>query len=111
MSIPPELNKALMDALVALIAAVVPILATLAGNLIMKKIKATQTQADDRLAAVAVSWAEDKIGSGQGALKLNNAVVKLIELSKGRINRENAEVLVRTAYQNLFGALKPLKNG
>lgn len=98
--------------LIAIVTVVAPVLATLLGNLILKGVKNSQTKIDDRLAGLAVAWAEDNLGSdtGKGKEKLDMAIEKLFELGKGKISRSQAELLVRAAYQNLMGGLSPLKN-
>lgn len=110
-----ELWQAVVDGLiqaaVPLVTSITVVLAGMIGAWIVKLIKGTQSQMDDRLAALAVAWAEDAIGSGKGQEKLERACWKLEELTKGRIKAADAEMLIRATYQRLFGTLKPLKNG
>lgn len=82
------------------------------GTLTTKKIKESDSRLDDRLAALAVAWVEDKFGpdTGTGREKREAAIDWLVEKSKGRLGYEDAEKLVRAAYQGLFGSLDPLKN-
>jgi hypothetical protein len=96
--------------LVPVVTAVVPILAGLLGKLIVQLISNSKTQADDRLAAIAVAWAEDYFGKGKGSEKLGQAAQKLSELTKGAITGDQAETQVRAAYQKLMGELSGLKN-
>ena len=96
-------------AITAVTAFLVPILRKL-GQLISAKIKQSETPVDDYLAGLAVKWAEDKLGDGKGSQKLNEAITKLIELSQGKIERTQAEALVRSSYQALYGELSQLKN-
>jgi hypothetical protein len=96
--------------LVPVVTAVVPILAGLLGKLIVQLISNSKTQADDRLAAIAVAYAEDFFGSGKGNEKLAGAAQKLSELTKGAITGDQAETQVRAAYQKLMGELSGLKN-
>jgi hypothetical protein len=82
------------------------------GKLIVAAVKKSQTQLDDKAAAWCVAWAEDKfIGSDKGHEKLNAACDKIEQLTGGRIKGEQAEVIIRAAYQGLYGELKKLKNG
>jgi Tfp pilus assembly protein PilV len=94
---------------VTVIVNLVPIVIGLLGLLIVQAIKNSKTQSDDRLAAIAVSWAEDFYGAGSGNKKLKAASDKLSELTKGKVSPEQAEIHVRAAYQKLMGALAPLK--
>lgn len=96
-------------AVAALTALIVPVMRKL-GELLSSKIKESETPVDDYLAGLAVKWAEDKMGDGNGGKKLESAVAKLVELSKGKIKKEQADVLVRGAYQTLFGEIQNLKN-
>lgn len=102
--------NAFVQALVLLVVTLLPALFGLLGGWLVKLIKQSQTTLDDRLAAMAVAWAEDKLGAGKGGEKLEIAIEKLSELSGGRIKYEQAELLIRSAYQSLMGSLAPLKN-
>jgi len=103
------MNNLWIEIVVAIIVTLVPVIIGLLGTLLVQAIKNSKTQVDDRLAAIAVAWAEDYFGKGKGMLKLKEAGEKLSSLSKGRINPEQAEIHVRAAYQKLMGALSPLK--
>jgi pyruvoyl-dependent arginine decarboxylase (PvlArgDC) len=81
------------------------------GKLIVTAVKKSETQLDDKIAAWAVAWAEDKLGSGKGEDKLQEACEKIEEWTKGKVKGEQAEKLARAAYQGLYGELKNLKNG
>lgn len=96
--------------LVSIITVLTPVLMGLLGMLIVKLIRTTPTQVDDRLAGIAVAWAEDFFGKGKGNEKLKAASQKLSELSKGRISEMEAETQVRAAYQRFMGELSGLKN-
>jgi len=74
------------------------------------KIRESNTKLDDYLAGLAVRWAEDKFGSGKGQEKLDAAKEWLIKSSKSKISDEQAEALVRAAYQSVFGNIGRLKN-
>lgn len=80
------------------------------GKLVVAAVKKSESQLDDKIAAWCVAWAEDKLGSGKGEEKLDEACDKIEELTKGRIKHDQAEVLIRAAYQGLYGELKQLKN-
>jgi hypothetical protein len=101
----------LIQASVPMITMIAVAVAGILGQWILKMIKNTQTQMDDRLAALAVAWAEDFMGGGKGEEKLDMACQKLEELTGGRIKAADAETIIRATYQRLFGVLKPLKNG
>lgn len=98
----------LMPVLVAVITWVV----ALFGKWVVKMIQQSESKLDDRLAAMAVAWAEDqyKPDTGKGVEKLQAACDKLQDLTGGRIKSEQAETLIRAAYQSLMGSLAPLKN-
>lgn len=106
-----QLGGVLLQAAIPVIVTIVVALMSLLGKFILNKIKESQTTLDDRLAAMAVAWAEDNIGGGKGDEKLSAACDKLEEMTKGRIKSDRAETIIRAAYQALYGQLKPLKNG
>lgn len=111
MGLAGQVGGALLVALLPLLAAGVTWGAVQIGKLIVSAVKKSETQLDDKIAAWAVAWAEDKIvKSGKGDEKLEEACAKIEELTKGRIKGEQAEVLARAAYQALYGELKQLKN-
>lgn len=103
-----DINKVLTDSIVGIAVIVLPALAALLGKLLVNKIKESKTQVDDRLAAIAVAWAEDQVEKN-GSEKLDAAARKLSELSKGRISYENAKTLSAAMYQRLKGELHALK--
>jgi len=114
------LNNALVQqAITWAIPVLLPVLATAVGwlaiqlgKLIVAVVKKSETQLDDKIAAWCVAWAEDKItGTDKGEEKLDEACEKIEELTKGRVKGGQAEVLIRAAYQGLYGELKQLKNG
>lgn len=113
------LNNALVQQVIAwAIPVVTPFLVavvlwffTQIGKMIVTAVKKSETQLDDKIAAWAVAWAEDKLGSGKGDEKLQEACEKIEEWTKGKVKGEQAEKLARTAYQGLYGELKNLKNG
>ena len=105
-----DFKELLSQSVIAVLLVVIPYLGTLAGALLNNWIKGTKTTLDDRLAGLAVKWAEDSIGKGKGEFKLHQATSKLVDLSGGRIEKSQAELLVRSAYQNIYGQLSPLKN-
>lgn len=79
-------------------------------TLVSKKIKESDTKLDDYLAGVAVKWAEDKFSGEKGEAKLLEAKEKLIELSKNNLTDEQADALVRAAFQSISGNMSQLKN-
>ena len=89
-----------------LVMTLTPILAGYLVRLLVQYIRNSQSQTDDRLAAIAVAWAEDQLGKAE---KLDGAAQKLSDLSKGRIKFQDAKVLVAATYQNVLGELAPLK--
>lgn len=80
------------------------------GRLITQAIKNSKNTADDRLAAIAVAWIEDKMGAGKGEQKLRAAAERIVQLSKNKLTFVQAEELARAAYQSTYGELKNLKN-
>lgn len=96
--------------LIPVIATVLGWLAVQLGKLIVLAVKKSETQWDDKIAAWCVAWAEDKLGKGKGDEKLAEACGKIEEITKGRVKGGQAEVLIRSAYQGLYGELKQLKN-
>ena len=80
-------------------------------DLLGAKVKESETKIDDYLLGMAVKFAEDKIGPGKGEEKLAEACDYIQEVTKGRIKSEVIEPLIRAKYIEIFGALKPLKNG
>jgi len=106
-----QIGGALLVSLTPVLITVVTAAAALAGKWIVGQIKKSETQADDKLAAWCVAWAEDKLGSGKGEEKLQAACDKIESLTKGKVKGEQAEMLIRAAYQGLYGELKQLKNG
>jgi hypothetical protein len=101
-----DLNNIIAQVIVLLIVTLAPVLLGYLVRLLVQMIRNSQSQTDDRLAAIAVAWAEDQLGKNQ---KLEGAAKKLSELSKGRIKYEDAKTLVAATYQNVLGELKPLK--
>lgn len=103
-------NVILAQVLTVLILSVVPALAILVGRLIVSAIQNSKNTADDRLASLAVAWAEDYFGEGKGKEKLDAATARVVGLSGGLITMDQADILVRGAYQGLMGELSKLKN-
>lgn len=106
-----QIGGTILGASVPILVTVLAALAAILGKWVVGLIKKSQSQLDDKIAAWCVAWAEDKFGSGKGEEKLEEACDKIQELTKGRIKHEQAEVLIRAAYQALYGELKNLKNG
>lgn len=79
-------------------------------DLLGAKVKESETKVDDYLLGVAVKFAEDKFGPGKGEEKLAEACDYIEEVTKGRLKSETIEPMLRAKYQEIFGALKPLKN-
>lgn len=102
-----DINTVISQVIVALLVTVVPLLTAYVVRLLVQYIRNSQSKTDDRLAAIAVAWAEDQLGKGE---KLEGAAKKLTELSKGRIKPEDAKTLVSATYQNVLGELAALKN-
>ena len=92
-----DINNTVAQVIVLLIVTIVPILAGYIVRLLVQAIRNSQSQTDDRLAAIAVAWAEDQLGKGE---KLDGAAKKLSDLSKGRIKYEDAKVLIAATYQS-----------
>lgn len=84
------------------VAALIPIIGLLIGKLLMHLTKKIDNETFRGLAIQAVLFAEDKLGpdTNLGQAKLRLAVDFLVE--KTKISREQAEALVRAAYQNIF---------
>jgi len=95
----------------AIFTVMLPIIGALAGKLLHRWIAASNTQMDDRAAAVIVAWVEDQYKGGKGEIKRDAATKKLVEWSKGRLKKEDAEGLVRAAFQAGSNAGGPLKKG
>jgi hypothetical protein len=100
----------LIPILTAIVTVATPIILGLLAKLLVKYIQSTPNQTDDRLAGMAVSAAEDFFGKGQGNEKLNYAINLVKKLSKGHLKDEEAEALVRSAYQHMMGELSKVKN-
>ena len=88
-----------------------PIIGALAGKLLHRWIAASNTQMDDRAAAVIVAWVEDRYKGGKGDVKRARATEQLVKWSKGRLKEEDAEGLVRAAFQAASNVGGPLKKG
>jgi hypothetical protein len=101
-----NINSVLAQVIVMLIVTVIPVVAAYIVRLLVQHIRNSQSQTDDRLAAIAVAWAEDQLNKGD---KLDGAARKLVDLSKGRIKFDDARTLVAATYQNVLGELAPLK--
>ena len=110
MGILTQIGGTILGASVPILVTVLAALGAIIGKWIFGLIKKSQSQLDDKIAAWCVAWAEDKFGAGKGGEKLEEACDKIEELTKGRIKHEQAEVLIRAAYQGLYGELKNLKN-
>lgn len=81
-------------------------------DLLGAKVKESETKVDDYLLGVAVKYAEDKFSleSGKGEEKLHAACEYVEKVTNGRLKHDDLLPLVRAKYQDLFGALAPLKN-
>lgn len=109
-----QVGGALLTAAVPVLVTVLAAVAALVGKWVVGMIKKSDSQLDDKIAAWCVAWAEDKFSlekGGNGEEKLAEACEKIEELTKGRVKGEQAQVLIRAAYQGLYGELKQLKNG
>lgn len=80
-------------------------------DLLGAKVKESETKVDDYLLGVAVKFAEDKIGPGKGDEKLAEACEYIETVTEGRLKADVIEPMLRAKYVEIFGALKPLKNG
>lgn len=100
-------SSVIAQVIVGLLLVILPVLGGLAAKLITKKIKESDNKIDDRLAAIAVAWAEDRLGKGE---KLQGAAKKLLELTKGKISANDAETVIAATYQRIKGEIAPLKN-
>jgi len=101
-----ELKAAVLEILQYAVAAILPIIGALIGNLLFSFSKKIKNDALRSLAHQAVLFAEDKLGpdTNLGAGKLQIAVDFLVENTK--LSREQAETYVRAAYQNIFAPFK-----
>lgn len=95
-------NEIFVPVIQALLVALVPYLGILVGKAIKAIIDSIKNPTVRALAYDAVYFAEDKFGpdTAKGKEKLADAVAFLVK--KGHISQERAEVLVRSAYQNIF---------
>lgn len=105
-----DINQVLANSIVGILVIVVPALAALLVKLLVNQIKKSNTQVDDRLAAIAVAWVEDQMADQKGEAKLDAAAKKLSELSKGKISPEQARVLAAATFQKMKTELNVLKN-
>ena len=102
-----ELLKGIFyEILIYAMTAIIPIVGIIIGRLLLHITKQIDNDTFRRLAQEAVLFAEDKIGpdTGFGQAKLAVAVDFLV--SKTKLTPEQAEQLVRAAYQNIFGPFK-----
>lgn len=105
-----NINEVLANTIVGLLVIIVPALAALLVKLLVNYIKKSNTQVDDRLAAIAVAWVEDQMSDRKGEEKLEGAAKKLVELSKGKITIEQARILAAATFQKMKAELNELKN-
>lgn len=81
-------------------------------DLLGAKVKESETKVDDYLLGVAVKYAEDHFGpdTAKGKEKLQLACEYVEQVSKGKLKADVIEPMVMAKYQDLFGAISPLKN-
>ena len=89
------------------LAVIIPAVGLLAGRLLLKLINKINNDTLRGLAIQAVLFAEDKLGpdTDTGKEKMRLAAEYLAE--KTKISYEQAEALVRSAYQNVFAPFQP----
>ncbi len=100
----------IIEILTVIAIATLPVIGAFVGKWIVKLIKESDTKVDDYLAGIAVKWAEDAFKGEEGEKKLHIAIKHLETLMKGKITPMQADTLIRSAYQSLYGELKKLKN-
>jgi len=100
----------IIQILIPILVSVFTIVGALLGKYITKLITESKTKLDDYLAGKAVQWAEDAFKGEKGEKKLALAIKHLEALTRGKITPVQADTLIRSAYQSLYGELKKLKN-
>lgn len=99
------MNDQIVKALVDLGLILIPIVLGLVGKVLLNLWEKQTGGKYDRLAAIAVHWAEDQAEKGG---KLDAASQKMVELSGGKLKLDDAKVLVAATYSALTKALDPL---
>lgn len=96
------LQGVLMEIVKYAVAALLPVIGLLIGRLLLHLISKIDNETVRGLAIQAVLFAEDKLGpdTDTGKQKMELAIAFLME--KTKMSREQAEALVRAAYQNVF---------
>lgn len=93
------------EVLVTLIPVLIIAFAKVLHNILVALLNSIKNPTVKNLATQAVLWAEDKFGpdSAKGQIKLAEAVAYLS--AKTGMSKEDAEVKIRAAYQEIFGNL------
>lgn len=94
------ISDALGVVVIMLVVTLIPILGTIIGKIGVAILNSIKNPTIRHLAGDAVQWAEDKWGSEAGDKKLDGAVNYLE--AKMKISHADAEVAIRSAYQNIF---------